>query len=124
MRVCVRVHFHSPLMRSWDVGEIAGLGRRQGESLVRRAQRHPFSLRDFLEAPGDGSRSREELSVQLFEIVIRGEEHESAGDSHCDPDDASIELDGKTLCRHNSSPDERSHARRRTDGRSCKPLVC
>jgi hypothetical protein len=65
----------------------------------------------LLEAPEDGSRSRENLSVQLLEIVIRGEEHESAGHTHCDPDDASIELDGKTLCRHDSSPDERPHAR-------------
>ncbi|HYU95634.1 MAG TPA: hypothetical protein VE989_05655 [Sphingomicrobium sp.] len=47
----------------------------------------------------------------MFEIVIRGEEHESAGHSHGYPDDAPIELDGETLCRHNSSPDERAHAR-------------
>jgi hypothetical protein len=106
------------ILGSW---QDCGLRRRQSESLVRSAHRHLFSLRDFLEAPGDRSRSREELSVQLFEIVIRGEEHETAGHAHCDPDDASIELDGKTLRRHNSSPDERSHA---LIGAVRKPLVC
>ena len=38
--------------------------------------------------------------------------------------DTPIELDRKTLRKHNSSPDERSVARRRTDRHSCKPLVC
>jgi hypothetical protein len=47
----------------------------------------------------------------MFEIVIRGEEHESAGHSHCYPDDTPIELDGETLRGHNLSPDKRALAR-------------
>ena len=48
----------------------------------------------------------------------------SAGHAHCNTNDTPIELDRKTLRKHNSSPDERSLARRRTDRHSCKPLVC
>jgi hypothetical protein len=64
-------------------------------------------LRDFLKAPRDRSSPGEQVSVESVKIVIRGKEHESAGNAHCDPDNTSIELDGKTLRRHNSSPDER-----------------
>jgi hypothetical protein len=54
----------------------------------------------------------------MFEIVVRGEEHESAGHSHGDSDNAPIELDGKTLRKHNPSPDERHMRGGRTGRRS------
>jgi hypothetical protein len=80
--------------------------------LITRIAHGPAQiLRCFLKTPIDFSHASEQLSVQTFERIVRSYEYESARYSHCYPDHAPIELDSKTLRRHNSSPDERAHRR-------------
>jgi hypothetical protein len=56
----------------------------------------------------DSAGAREDATVHLLEIVVRGVKHESAGDADGDADCAVVELDRKTLNMHgNSTPGER-----------------